>query len=161
GLKRQYDPRTILFEPLAPDADLTPIRTIRDVERVEAAGDAYRITLTTGVDPAAVVRAVAAAVAPARIELARLRLEDVFIRLVAVREFTAAISNKGFVIGLLLMPVMSAMLGVAVPRLMRAQTAPARGQVAVIDVTGVTLPELRLAIAPAAFSRRRAETTSR
>jgi hypothetical protein len=52
------------------------------VERVEAVADGYRISLAQRADPTAVMRAITAAVAPARIELARLRLEDVFIRLV-------------------------------------------------------------------------------
>ena len=82
GLKRQYDPRTIHFEPLSLDADVTPIRGLAGVERVEIADEGYRISLAEGADPATAMRAVAAAVAPARIELARLRLEDVFIRLV-------------------------------------------------------------------------------
>jgi ABC-type uncharacterized transport system ATPase subunit len=82
GLKRQYDPRTILFEPLTLNADVTPLRALPGVERVDAAGEGYRIGLADGADPAPVMRAIAAALAPARIELARLRLEDVFIRIV-------------------------------------------------------------------------------
>jgi ABC-2 type transport system ATP-binding protein len=82
GLKRQYDPRTILFEPLALNADVAPLRAFPGVERVDAAGEGYRIDLADGADSATVMQAIAAAIAPARIELARLRLEDVFIRIV-------------------------------------------------------------------------------
>ena len=46
GLKRQYDPRTILFEPLALAADVAPLRAIRGIERVEAIDDGYRIRLS-------------------------------------------------------------------------------------------------------------------
>ena len=38
--------------------------------------------IAPGTDPGGAIRAIAAIVAPARIELARIRLEDVFIRLV-------------------------------------------------------------------------------
>jgi len=55
-----------------------------DVSGVEAAGsDGYSITLVEGADPSLVVARIAALVPPARIEIARLRLEDVFIRIVA------------------------------------------------------------------------------
>ena len=44
-------------------------------------------------------------------------------RLVAGREFLAAVMNKGFVIGLLLMPAIIALLVVVMPRLMNTQRA--------------------------------------
>ena len=83
GLRRQFDPRTIHFEPLDPDADPSPLRTVPGVERVDRHGGAFTITLSNGVDPAGAIGRLAMAVAPARVELARLRLEDVFIRIVA------------------------------------------------------------------------------
>jgi len=82
GLRRQFDAHTILFEPLALDADPAPIRALGGVEHVEKTGDGYRIALSPAADPASVMRAIVAAIPPARIELARLRLEDVFIRIV-------------------------------------------------------------------------------
>ena len=82
GLKRQFAPRTVHFEPLALDADVTPVQALAGVERVERIDDRYQISLAAGVDPATAMRAIAAAVAPARLELARLRLEDVFVRIV-------------------------------------------------------------------------------
>jgi len=83
GLRRQFDPRTIHFEPLAAAADSSPLRAIPGVDAVEGIDGTYRITLRPGTDPSAVMGRVAAAVPTARIELARLRLEDVFIRIVA------------------------------------------------------------------------------
>ena len=83
GLRRQFDPRTIHFEPLAAAADCSPLRAIPGVDAVEGIDGTYRITLRPGTDPSAVMGRVAAAVPTARIELARLRLEDVFIRIVA------------------------------------------------------------------------------
>ncbi|HEU4688093.1 MAG TPA: ATP-binding cassette domain-containing protein [Vicinamibacterales bacterium] len=83
GLRRQFDPRTILFEPIDPDAKPSMLAAVSGVERVEGNDGSYRITLAAGVDPAPVMARLAAAVAPARIELARRRLEDVFIGIVA------------------------------------------------------------------------------
>ena len=82
GLRRRFDPRTILFEPL--DANENPSRLARvsGVERVDGNDGSYRITLAPGVDPAPVMVRLASEVAPARIELARRRLEDVFVSIV-------------------------------------------------------------------------------
>ena len=53
------------------------------VERVESVGEAYTVLLAEGTDPAGAIARLAAAVPPARVELDRLRLEDVFIRIVS------------------------------------------------------------------------------
>ena len=58
------------------------------------------------------------------------------IGLVAGREFLAAVMNKGFVVGLLLMPAIIALLVVVFPRMMNRNVPPVRGEVAVIDPTG-------------------------
>jgi ABC-2 type transport system ATP-binding protein len=83
GLRRQYDTRTIRLEPLDPAADLAALRSVPSVERVTLTAEGCEIGLAAGADPASAIRSVASVVAPARIELARVRLEDVFIRLVA------------------------------------------------------------------------------
>jgi ABC-2 type transport system ATP-binding protein len=83
GLRRQFDPRTIRFEPLDPGADLSPLRAVAGVERVDAGESGYTVTLRAGADPSGAIGRLAIAVAPARIELARLRLEDVFINIVS------------------------------------------------------------------------------
>jgi ABC-2 type transport system ATP-binding protein len=87
GLRRQFDPRTIYFEPLNADGvdastNASLLSAVAGVERVVAIDGAYRITLAHGTDPAPVMARLASVVAPARIELARLRLEDVFIQIV-------------------------------------------------------------------------------
>jgi ABC-type uncharacterized transport system ATPase subunit len=82
GLRRQFDPRVIRFEPLEAGADVTPLRLLPGVEAVDTRDDACELRLAEGTDPAEAMRRIAAAVAPARLELARIRLEDVFVRLV-------------------------------------------------------------------------------
>jgi ABC-2 type transport system ATP-binding protein len=83
GLRRQFDRRTVHFEPLDSDADPSPLRAVSGVERVEATGEGYTVTLAEGTDAAGAIARLAAAVPPARVELSRLRLEDVFIRIVS------------------------------------------------------------------------------
>lgn len=92
AIRRRYDPRTIHFEPLDPAANVGPLRALTGVEQIEnvAAGSAraghpasYDIRLAEGSDPGSAIRRITAAVTPARIELARPRLEDIFISLVS------------------------------------------------------------------------------
>ncbi|MEJ1963245.1 MAG: ATP-binding cassette domain-containing protein [Gammaproteobacteria bacterium] len=86
NLRRQFDTRTIRLEPLDPSADLTTLSRVPGVERVQFTSEGCEIGLAGGTHPADMIRAVAAVVAPARIEFARVRLEDVFIRLVTGSE---------------------------------------------------------------------------
>jgi ABC-2 type transport system ATP-binding protein len=83
GLRRQFDRTAIQFEPLDAASDLSVLRHLPGVRSVEPGADGCTVRLMDGADPADTMRAMADAVAPARIELARVRLEDVFIRLVA------------------------------------------------------------------------------
>jgi ABC-2 type transport system ATP-binding protein len=106
GLRRQYDTRHILLEPLDPTANLLALQTVPGIENVTLNDQGCQIRLAPGTEPGGAVRAIAAAVAPARIELARIRLEDVFIRLVgasgaaedsqqALRTHLQGLSNTG------------------------------------------------------------------
>ncbi|HEY6457716.1 MAG TPA: ATP-binding cassette domain-containing protein [Steroidobacteraceae bacterium] len=106
GLRRQYDTRHILLEPLDSGANLLALHSVAGVENVKLNDQGCEIRLAPGTDPGAAVRAIAAVVAPARIELARIRLEDVFIRLVseagvgresqeALRTHLQGLSNTG------------------------------------------------------------------
>ena len=83
GLRRQYDARTVRFEPLAAGADLLPLARLPGVERMERSEDGCELRLAAGTDPAGLMREMTALVPPARVELARVRLEDVFVRLVS------------------------------------------------------------------------------
>ena len=82
-IRRQYDPRTILFDPLDAEADLSGLLLVRGVERVDRAERGYEILLAEGTDPATAIRQITATIAPVRIELSRPRLEDVFVRIVS------------------------------------------------------------------------------
>lgn len=77
------------------------------------------------------------------------------IALVAGREFMAAVTNKGFVIGLLIMPLMFAVIFAIMPRLMTSSSTVVRGDVAVIDPTGRVAPALRETITPESIRARR------
>jgi ABC-2 type transport system ATP-binding protein len=82
GLRRQFDLRTIRLEPLDASADLVALKQQPGVEQVQLTGEGCEIRLAAGTEPGEIIRSIAARVAPARIEFARVRLEDVFIRLV-------------------------------------------------------------------------------
>ena len=90
GMRRQFDPQVIRFEPLEEGADLSALRLLPGVIETRPAEGGCEIRLVPGADSAAMMRQIAGAVAPARLELARVRLEDVFIRLVAETTHTAA-----------------------------------------------------------------------
>jgi ABC-2 type transport system ATP-binding protein len=102
---RRYDPRTIRFEPMESGADLAPLRSLSEVERIDPASGSgnpsgFDIRLVDGSDPGSAIRRMAAAVTPSRIELARPRLEDIFISLVsdggaAVPGLLAALQDGG------------------------------------------------------------------
>ena len=81
--------------------------------------------------------------------------------LVASREFMAAVANRGFVIGLLIMPAIFAGLFTLMPRLMNRPGEQIRAEVRVIDSTGQIFEGLRTALSPEAIARRRLETTKR
>jgi ABC-2 type transport system ATP-binding protein len=88
GLRRQFDTRSVRLEALDPDADFSTLRSLPGVELVTPTANGCDIRLADGTDPAAAIRSLASVVAPARIELARVRLEDVFVRLVTERAGT-------------------------------------------------------------------------
>ena len=83
GIRARYDPRNILIEPLDPAADVASLSALAGVDRVRRDGTAWDIALAPAASPAAVIQRVAAAIPPARVELRRPRLEDVFISIVS------------------------------------------------------------------------------
>ena len=83
NLRRQYDRSRVLFEPLEPRAgDAEALRAMAGVVRVAGQDGGFELHLDAGTDPAAVMREVVARIVPARVEIARLRLEDMFVDIV-------------------------------------------------------------------------------
>jgi ABC-type Na+ efflux pump permease subunit len=84
------------------------------------------------------------------------------ILLVAQREFLITVSNKGFLFGLIIMPVLIGLLIIAGPRFRDAMRSPrVVGHVAVIDPTAQVLPALRATLAPSAIEARRVDAARR
>jgi ABC-2 type transport system ATP-binding protein len=83
GLRRQFDPRVIRVEPLDEAAPLGALRQIPGVADVKTTADGCEVHLQSGIDPTTAIQQIAATVPVASIAMARLRLEDVFLRLVA------------------------------------------------------------------------------
>jgi ABC-2 type transport system ATP-binding protein len=82
-LRRQFDASRVLFEPLAPQAgDVELLRGVPGVASVSKNESGYALRLAPGSDAVAVMRDAAGRIAPARVEIARLRLEDMFVGIV-------------------------------------------------------------------------------
>lgn len=82
GLRRQFDTRTIYLEPLDPAASVSVVQSMPMVESVKESNGGYKIRLGEKSDPASAMREIVNAVPPAHIEFERIRLEDLFIRIV-------------------------------------------------------------------------------
>ncbi|HLJ37585.1 MAG TPA: ABC transporter permease [Steroidobacteraceae bacterium] len=70
------------------------------------------------------------------------------VLMVAQRDFLATVTSRGFLLGLLVMPLLLLVLAVLIPRFARAHGPPIHGEVAVIDASGKVLAELRAALSP-------------
>jgi len=77
---------------------------------------------------------------------------------VAAREFLATVSTRAFILGLLLTPTLIAMVAIVFPRVL-GRGIEVRGEIAVIDPTGVVLPELRTTLGADRIAARRNEQT--
>jgi ABC-2 type transport system ATP-binding protein len=83
AIRARFDPRSVLFEPLDPAADMSRLAMVPGVQHVRKDGASWDISLTPNADRAAVIQMLAAAIPPARVELRRPSLEDVFINIVS------------------------------------------------------------------------------
>jgi ABC-2 type transport system ATP-binding protein len=83
AIRSQYDPKTIEFDPLDPQADLSQLARIPGIERVEQNDSGCKILLSDETNPAEAMRRILDIATPARLELSRPRLEDIFINLVS------------------------------------------------------------------------------
>ena len=80
---------------------------------------------------------------------------------VAVREFVVTVSNRAFIIGLLVMPVMIALLALIIPRAFNFRDFKVEGDVRIIDPTGRVTPHLRSTLDAREIAERRVELTER
>ncbi len=74
---------------------------------------------------------------------------------VAVREFLSTVTTKGFIIGVLVTPLIIAVLIVVMPRLMNEAAPRIEGEVALVDPTGQVAPGLREYLRPEKLAERR------
>jgi ABC-2 type transport system ATP-binding protein len=94
NIRNRYDTRTIEYDPLDPDADVSGLRQLPGVERVDRGEDGYKIQLADDTNPAEAMHGIIDLQPPARIELSRPRLEDIFIRLVSTAADSAEDRQK-------------------------------------------------------------------
>jgi ABC-2 type transport system ATP-binding protein len=83
AIRRQYDVSTVTFEPLAAGVDVGVVRSLPFVTRVEQSANGYEVSLQAHTDPTLAIRAITATIPVAAIQLARPRLEDIFVRIVS------------------------------------------------------------------------------
>jgi ABC-2 type transport system permease protein len=77
------------------------------------------------------------------------------IGLVAARDYRATITSRGFLIGLLVMPVIFVIFVVVIPRVLNSRSPQVTGEVMVIDPTGKVTAQLQQAVTPADIELRR------
>jgi len=82
-IRRQYDPRRIHFDPLDPEADVSLLKALPEVEDLQRTEGGHELLLVEGTDPAQAMKRIVQTITPARLEISRPRLEDIFIKLVA------------------------------------------------------------------------------
>ena len=80
---------------------------------------------------------------------------------IAAREFKTTVLTKGFLIGLLIMPLMILFLVMVFPKLIRAAEKAPRvvGEIAIVDATGEIAPALSSYLEAEAIARRRGDLT--
>ena len=74
---------------------------------------------------------------------------------VALRDFLATVMTKGFIIGLLVVPVIGGVMYLVGPRLFDDSRYRIEGEYAVVDPTGAVLPAMSAALDPGAVAERR------
>jgi ABC-2 type transport system ATP-binding protein len=80
-IRRRFDPRTIVAEPLDGQADLDGLRGVREVRRLPDT-DRLEFELEDGTNPQKIMKDALASQPMRSIELRRLSLDEVFVRLV-------------------------------------------------------------------------------
>src|SRR5262249_25365335 len=76
---------------------------------------------------------------------------------VAQREFLATVMTKGYLVGILLPPVLILLVVIIFPKIMNEKAPHIEGEVAILDPTGEVADGFSAYIAPEAMAERRAE----
>lgn len=74
---------------------------------------------------------------------------------IALREFMATVATKGFILGILMTPLLLAIMVIALPLLINQKPPKIDGEVAIIDPTGVLVADMREYLSPTAIGERR------
>jgi ABC-2 type transport system ATP-binding protein len=82
-IRKRFDPSAVRFEPLDPAATPERIAALPEVERVAVGRSHWEIFLREASDPTRAMAGIVSAVPPARLELHRPTLEDMFIEIVS------------------------------------------------------------------------------
>jgi ABC-2 type transport system permease protein len=77
------------------------------------------------------------------------------VGLVAARDYRATITSRGFLIGLLVMPVLLVIFVVVIPRVLTSHSPQVVGEVMVIDPTGKVAAQLQQTVTPTDIELRR------
>ena len=80
---------------------------------------------------------------------------------IAQREFIVTVSNKAFLIGLLILPGMIALFALIGPRVFNMQNFKVEGEIRIVDPTGIVSPELKSTLEKRKDSARRADEARR
>ena len=80
---------------------------------------------------------------------------------VAVREFSATVMTKGFVLGMLVTPALTALMVFVLPRVMSKAPPKIEGEVAIIDLTGAVSEGFSAYLTPERFAERRTRARQR
>ena len=83
GIRTRFDPHSLWFEPRRPEDDPAALASLDWVRSVRRDGPVWEVVPREDIDLSAAFGLLAAAMPPARIELRRPTLEDVFIEIVA------------------------------------------------------------------------------
>ncbi|MCP3963045.1 MAG: ATP-binding cassette domain-containing protein [bacterium] len=87
AIRARHDPRLIFLEPVAGESEVEGrLGALAGVEGVSRADGRYEVLLEEGSDPQTLLREIVGAVPPARIELHRPTLEDVFVGIVTASQ---------------------------------------------------------------------------
>jgi ABC-2 type transport system ATP-binding protein len=81
-IRARFDPRTIFFEPLDAEVDAARLEAVPGVARASSLSGTFELAVDESAEPREVIQRVIAQASPARVELHRPSLEDVFVEIV-------------------------------------------------------------------------------